>query len=198
MHGVSLEVECTVRDDLLFVTAIVQASEPVALWTALRRVRLDGTWRYDDRDWIFVEVEDDVLHLCKMALPGWEDARYVPGILPPDLRLLEAGTAHVEAIVLPLPVAEKQPLRRQALRAAHEPDAAVAACLPARVAWLALSVGFVPLDASVARQLAPLGAHPGLSTCARSQWLSERQQRLTERVELPQALDVLRYGAIGR
>jgi hypothetical protein len=195
---VTLSVDWSIHPGRLAGVYTVEngSGTPIALWTALGRVRLDGTLSHDDPDWAFVEVEQDVLHLRRMAIAGWTKAP-APGRLPPDLHLLDAGAARTDEIALPIPVPEKQPLRRAALLAEAPKGADVCPCEPAQVTSLALSIGFVALNAALARQLSPLGpAYPEVWRTGRGKILVELQEVLHDRVALSQPLEVRRYGIV--
>jgi hypothetical protein len=187
----NVALACTFRQEpaaIRLAYAVKNAGgAPVGLFNRIQARHLDGRLNLSP-DVVYVDLVDGVLELAKRVLPLPEDLMLTERLLPRVTRL-EAGQEFKEELLVPVPVAVKQPYRR-ALLAGENRDGDVVADKPDKAHTVLFSLGVFPITAEMKfRPVSP--AYPTVFWAPGS--AAAEQVVLTHRTKLAAPLAVHDY-----
>lgn len=186
LDDVTLDGRLTERPGELEVTYTItnDGSVDLGVFNRLQGIAVDGGLDFTP-DAVFVDLEEGLLRLSKMALPvpkGLSISAYIP----PHASRVPAGESRTETFVVRLPAKVRQPFKRALIKGE------VRAEKPENARAVELSLGVFPAGADV-RLVAEHPAFPDVLTVITPGPALAGQVALTRRFTLTAEIDVLDY-----
>jgi len=139
-EGLTMELSVAVNDNSLEIEYWLHNASGASfgVYDRIMSIGIDDSPRFLPEN-VYVDFEDPVLHLRKMAIPIPEGLA-MSEVVPPLVSILDKGAEVHEKFTLPVPVAVCNPYKR-AMLAGAAPDAAIIANKPASASSIQLSLG---------------------------------------------------------